>query len=171
MSRKHNLKLLVALITTLSAMVPVPQAFAMSDKIIKQSIENEAIDTFRLRGTKIEVAVEDGYVVLYGTVGLYIQRMFYEQIAWKTVGVAEVDNEIRVVPGRPQTDAAIERKIMQLAHTHRQLQGLNCKVKVEGGAVRIRAVFDHPRDVLFLKRRVAEIEGVIAIEIQATLIT
>jgi len=37
--------------------------------------------------------------------------MIYEQIAWKTEGVIEIDNEIRVVPGWPQTDAVIDRKI------------------------------------------------------------
>ncbi len=68
MQRKHNLKLIVALITTFSAMVMAPQALAMSDKIIKQRIEDKTNDTLRLKGTKVEVAVEDGYVVLYGTV-------------------------------------------------------------------------------------------------------
>jgi osmotically-inducible protein OsmY len=83
----------------------------------------------------------------------------------------EVDNEIRVVPKLPQADADIKRKIMDSVQSHHRLQGVNLKVAVEGGTVSIRAVFDHPRDVLFLKRRVAEIEGVIVIEIQATLIT
>jgi len=48
MQRKHNLNRLVALITIFSAMVMVPQALAMSDKIIKQRIEDKANDTFRL---------------------------------------------------------------------------------------------------------------------------
>jgi hypothetical protein len=34
-----------------------------------------------------EKKVTKGYVVLYGTVGFYIQKMLYEQIAWKTGGV------------------------------------------------------------------------------------
>jgi hypothetical protein len=53
-------------------------------------------------------------IVLFGEVGLYIQKMIYEQIAWKTEGVIEIDNEIRVVPGWPQTDAVIDRKIMEV---------------------------------------------------------
>jgi len=170
MQRKHNLKLFVALITTFSAMVTVPQALAMSDKIMKQRIEDKANDTFRLRGTKVEVAVEDGYVVLYGTVDLYIKKMLYEQIAWKTKGVVEVDNEIRVVPKLPRADADIKRNIMEVVHSHRRLQGVNLEVTVESGAVRIHATFEHPSDVLFFKRRVAEIEGVIAINIIAKFI-
>ena len=42
---------------------------------------------------------------------LPVVKMLYEQIAWKTEGVIEVDNEIRVVPGFAQSDAVIARKI------------------------------------------------------------
>ena len=170
MKKDRNLMLLVVLIIIVSGITPDRAALAMSDKIIKQRIEDEAADTFRLRGTKVDLAVEDGYVVLYGTVGLYIQKMLYEQIAWKTKGVVEVDNEIRVVPGLPQTDKAIERKIMELVQTHRRFQGVDVNVTVKEGAVHIRTTLDHPRDVLFLKRRVAEIDGVISINIQAKFI-
>jgi len=145
-------------------------ALAMSDKVIKQRIEDQAADTLSLRKLKVDFAVEEGYVVLYGTVGLYIQKMIYEQIAWKTEGVVEVDNEIRVVTGLAQSDAVIERKIMELAQTHRRLQGVNIIVTVVNGAVQIRTTLDHPQDVLFLKRRVAEIDGVIDINIQAKFI-
>ena len=145
-------------------------ALAMSDKVIKQRIEDQAADTLSLRKSKVDLAVEEGYVVLYGTVGLYIQKMLYEQIAWKTEGVVEVDNEIRVVPRLAQSDAVIERKIMELAQTHRRLQGVNIIVTVVNGAVQIRTTLDHPQDVLFLKRRVAEIDGVIDINIQAKFI-
>ena len=165
MKQKRNLKLLVFMVAILFALAP--GVLAMSDKIIKQRIEDEATDNFRLRGTKVNLAVEDGFVVLYGTVGLYIQKMLYGQIAWKTKGVAEVDNEIRVVPGLAQSDAVIERKIMELVQTHRRFQGVNVIVTVVKGAVHIHTTLDHPQDVLFLKRTVAEIQGVVDINIQA----
>jgi osmotically-inducible protein OsmY len=167
MKKNRNLMLLVVLIIIVSGITHAHPALAMSNKIIKQRIEDKAADTFRLRGTKVDLAVEDGYVVLYGTVGLYIQKMLYEQIAWKIKGVVEVDNEIRVMPGFPQTDTVIERKIMELVQTHRRFQGVDVNVTVKEGAVHIRTTLDHPRDVLFLKSRVAEITGVISINIQA----
>jgi len=167
MKKDRNLMLLVVLIIIVSGITQDRTALAMSDKIIKQRIEDKAADTFRLRGTKVDLAAEDGYVVLYGTVGLYIQKMLYEQIAWKTKGVVEVDNEIRVVPGLPQTDKAIERKIMEIVQTHRRFQGVDVNVTVKEGTVNIRTTLNHPRDVLFLKSRVAEITGVISINIQA----
>ncbi len=167
MKKNRNLMLLVVLLIIGSWITHAHAARAMSDKIIKQQIEGEAADTFRLRGTKVDLAVEDGYIVLYGTVGLYIQKMLYEQIAWKTKGVVEVDNEIRVVPRLPQSDAVIERKIMELVQTHRRFQGVSVIVTVIKGTVHIRTTLDHPRDVLFLKHRIAEIKGVISINIQA----
>lgn len=167
MKKNHNLILLVVLIIIAFSMTPVLAAPAVSDRIIKETIEGEAADTFRLRGTKVDLAVEDGYVVLYGTVGLYIQKMLYEQIAWKTKGVVEVDNEIQVVSGLPESDAVIKRKIMELVQTHHRFQGVNIVVTVIKGAVHIRITLDHPRDILFLKHGIAEIKGVISINIQA----
>ena len=93
--------------------------------------------------------------------------MLYEKIAWQTKGVLEVDNEIRVLPKLPQTDAVIERKVMEVFQTHRRFQNAKVAVAVNSGAVHIRINLDHPSDVLFLKHRVAEIDGVIAINIQA----
>ena len=170
MKKKHNLMLLVFLITIVSGITDAQAVLAMSDKIIKQRIEDEAAGTINLRETKVQLAVEDGYVVLYGTVGLYIQKMLYEQITWKTKGVVEVDNEIRVVPRLAQSDTVIERKIMELFLIHRRFQDLNIIVTVVKGAVKIHITPDHPSDVLFLKHRVAEIEGVISINIQAKFI-
>jgi osmotically-inducible protein OsmY len=170
MKKNHNLMLLVVLIIIVSGITQARAALDMSDNAIKLRIEDQAADTLSLRKTKVDLAVEEGYVVLYGTVGLYIQKMLYEQIAWKTEGVIEIDNEIRVVPRLAQSDAVIERKIMELAQTHRRLQGVNVIVTVVNGAVQIRTTLDHPQDVLFLKRRAAEIDGVIDINIQAKFI-
>lgn len=170
MKKKRNLMFLVVLIIIAFSMTPVQAAPAVSDKTIKQTIEDKAADNFRLRATKVDLAVEDGYVVLYGTVALYIQKMLYEQIAWKTKGVVEVDNEIRVVPGLKPTDTAIKRKIIEFVQTHSRFQGVSVMVTAIEGAVHIRATFEHPRDVLFLKRGVAEIEGVVSIDMQANFI-
>ena len=170
MKKNLNLMVLVVLIIIGFGIIHTHVTLAMSDKIIKQLIEGKAADTFRLRGAKVGLLVEDGYVVLYGTVGLYIQKMLYEQIAWKTDGVVEVDNEIRVLPGMPQTDTAIEREIMELVLSHRKFQGVDVNVTVKEGTVNIHATLEHPQDVSFLKHRISEIEGVIDIYIQANFV-
>jgi osmotically-inducible protein OsmY len=158
--------LLVLVIINVFGLLYVPRTLALSDDLIKQEIENEAADTLHLRGTRVDLVVEDGYVDLFGEVGLYIQKMFYEKIAWKNKGVIEVENEIRVVPRLRQTDAAVERRITEIIKTHNRLKGAKVAVTVEKGDVYIRINLDHPSDILFLKQRVAEIEGVIPIDIQ-----
>lgn len=143
------------------------EAQALSDETIKQQIEAKAADTLELKDTQVRVDVEDRLVVLSGTVRLYEQKMTYEKIAWLTMDVAEVENEIRVAPMYPLNDRAINRKIREIIKAHRRLHGAQLTVTVKGGAVVLQGAFEHPRDVLFLKHKVAGIEGVIAIEIQA----
>ncbi|MBW2629949.1 MAG: hypothetical protein JRE45_20380 [Deltaproteobacteria bacterium] len=63
---------------------------------------------------------------------------------------------------KPLTDDEIAGEIIK---AHSRFHGSGAKIRVENGAVFISATFRHPRDDLFLKQRVAEIEGVIAIEI------
>ena len=166
MTRNHSRKLFVLTLTALLGITHVQQVLALSDEIIKQRIE-AAANIAQLRGTTVVIIVEDRYVILSGAVRLYSQKMTYERIAWQTMGVSEVENEIRVVPMVPLADKAIERKIREIVKTYRRFQGVQLKIRGEEGSVFLRAIFEHPRDVLFLKHRVAEIEGVTAIEIEA----
>ena len=159
-------KFLVAVLTLLLAAVHAPQALAESDESIKLDIERKAAATPDLSGTEVRVAVEDGGVILYGSVRLYHQRMLFEKIAWQTKGVAEVDNEIRIVPQAPLSDAEIEQKILEIIEPHQRFHASKLRVRVTGGAVFLDATFPHPNDVLFLKHRVAMIEGVVAIHIK-----
>ncbi len=144
------------------------EAQALSDETIKQQIEAKVSDTSALEGTQVRVYVEDGLVVLSGAARLYEQKMTYEKIAWQTTGVAEVENEIRVIPKISLNDIAIERKIREIFKIYRQLHGAQLTVTVKDGAVVLQGIFEHPRDVLFLKHKVTGIEGVISVEIQAS---
>ena len=168
MSRNLNRKLFILALTALFGMAHAPRALALSDETIKQRIEDTAANMAQLRGAKVAIIVEDRYVILTGAVRLYSQKMTYERIAWQTMDVLEVENEIRVVPVVPLDDAALERKIREIVETHLRFQGVQLKIRVQEGSVFILATLEHPRDVLFLKHRVAEIEGVIAIEIDAS---
>lgn len=163
----RSLILSVAAIIVMFGVVAKIDTLAINGECIKTGIENKTANTAKLKGTEVNVAVQDGNVILYGTVVLYIKKMLYGQIAWKTVGVVEVDNEILVVPQLPQTDPAIERKIIELMQSHPRFHGAGLEVVVKGGAVIIRGTFEHPRDVMFLKHLVAEIEGVVALNLQA----
>ena len=144
---------------------------AMSDKVIKQRIEQDAADDSRLRKTMVDVDVMQGFVVLRGKVNTYIQKMLFEQIAWKTMGAMEVENEIRIVPALPATDDAIKRRVLEILHAHERFEDINATITVEAGVVFIQAIFKVPYDVQKLKHKVAEIQGVMEIRIQAEFVS
>jgi osmotically-inducible protein OsmY len=104
-------------------------------------------------------------VILSGKVRLYLQKIIYEQVAWHTQGVREVDNEIRVVPEVPATDDEIKTIIIHFLIEHEQLRGTELTIEVHKGHVFLSGTFHEPEGVLTLRHWVAQIEGVVAIEI------
>ncbi len=81
-------------------------------------------------------------------------------------GVVEVDNEAHVVPQSPLSDVAIKGKILEIIRDHDRFHDAQIKVKVKEGSVSLDGTFHYPRDAIFLKHRVAEIEGVISVQIE-----
>ena len=108
--------------------------------------------------------------MLFGAVDRYIQKMLYEKIAWKTKGVRQVENEIRVIPTVLQDDAIIERKVKEIIQTHDRFKGVSIDVTVKTGTVNVLITLNHPEDVLFLKERIADINGVVSIDIMANFV-
>ncbi len=154
------------LLGTISA-VPV---YAGIDDVLRERIQEEAREDKRLAGAQVVVRVQKRDVILSGRVRLYLQKILYEQIAWHTQGVGEVDNEIQVVPEVRATDDEIKAIITHLLIQHEQFHGVDIAVQVKEGHVRLSATFREPGDVLFLKHRVAQIEGVVAIQIDVRII-
>jgi osmotically-inducible protein OsmY len=171
MDRYSSLKIIVIFIALGIGMIHAHPVLAVSDEVIRQNIENEVAADFRLRGTMVAVDVLQGFVVLRGNVTVYLEKMRYARIAWTTVGVIEVENEIRVIPSLPVTDDVIKRQVMDALHAHQHFADINAAIVVEAGVVFIQAVFKDPHDVKKLKHKVAEIEGVMEIRIQAEFIS
>ena len=166
MNSRRYLVFCVALVAAL-CMAPVSAPSVSRDEAIQGAIEHSAEQLPKMQGTDVRIAVESGNVVLLGTVRLYIQKMEYERIAWTTDGVKEVESEIRVVPKIPVPDSAVEKHIRAIVNTNARFRTAELTFLVAGGSVVLVATFDHPDDVLFLKHRVAEIEGVTAIVIRS----
>jgi hypothetical protein len=59
--------------------------------------------------------------------------MLYEHIVWRTPGVVEVDNDMRVVPRLPVEDAEIARHIHTLIQGHPRFQHAEITVHVTQG--------------------------------------
>ncbi len=156
---------ILALALLLLAVVQA-QAQAVSDEVIEQHIQMRVSQVLGVDTATVRINVGEGFVVLSGEVRLYSQKLSIERIVWQTTGVEFVDNEIRVAPQLPLDDESIEKEIRRILRSHRRFLASNAKIRVESGAVFINATFLHPRDDIFLKQKVAGIEGVIAIEIE-----
>ena len=121
-------------------------------------------------GADVRVAVSDGQVVLRGRVRLLEQSLRTEQAVWKTSGVLDVDNELRVVYAGAGGDAEIEQRVRMVIKGDGRFLDTNLELEVVAGRVRMRGLFQDPSDVLALKHRIASVPGVLNVEIDALLV-
>ena len=162
---------LLCVVMGLVASPGLVSGYAAGDREILEHIAKQTRHDERLEGTKVRIAVQSGHIVLSGTVSLYSQRMRYEHIVERTPGVVEINNDIRVVPRLPVEDAEIAGQIHTLITEHQRFRNTEIAVDVTEGAVSLSGTFYDPSDLLFLQHQVAEIEGVIRLEIVARFVT
>ena len=162
---------LLCVVTGLVGSPELVSGYAARDREILEHIAIQTHHDERLEDTEVHVVVRGGQVVLSGTVYLYSQKLLYEHIVERTPGVVEINNGIRVVPRVPVEDAEIAGHIRTLIKDHQRFQNTEITVDVTEGAVSLSGTFYDPGDLLFLQHQVAEIEGVIRLEIMARFVT
>jgi len=145
--------------------------YAAGDREILEHIAVQTHRDERLEGTEVHIVVRGGQVLLSGTVYLYSQKIVYEHIVGRTPGVVEINNDIRVVPRLPVEDAEIAGHIHTLIKGYQRFQNAEITVDVTEGVVSLSGTFHDPSDLLSLKHQVAEIEGVIRLDIMARFVT
>jgi osmotically-inducible protein OsmY len=69
-----------------------------SPEDLKQRIEQALVRSVETDARRITVEMDDGKVILKGTVRAWAEREEAERVAWSAPGVAEVDNQITVAP-------------------------------------------------------------------------
>ncbi len=153
------------------ALLQINPALARGDDLIKNEIVQKISETTEMQNTSIKVFVDQRLVVLSGRVRLYEQKLIADRIAWTTMGVFEVDNELQVVPKIPLADAGIEKKIRLLIKSDQQFIAAGIVVRVVNGEVVLSGSFINLRDPSRLKHRVAEIEGVIDIKMNVSFVS
>lgn len=139
-------------------------ALARSDERIKSEIEANIAANTVLENMQIKVDVAQRQVVLSGSVRLYEQKLVAARIAWTTLGVFEVDNQLEVVPKIPLADVVIEKKIRMIITSDPQFVAAQVEVQVVNGEVVLSGNFVNLHDLSRLKHRVANIEGVVGIK-------
>lgn len=164
---KASVPLLAVLMLALFHITPV---LARSDSLIQREIGAQITESAELRDTAINVRVIDKLVVLTGQVQLYEQELAAARIAWTTPGVFEVDNEIRVIPLTARSDAVIERKIEEILQGDEQFRVAVTELRVIDGEVTIRGKFLDFRIPSKLKHKVAKVEGVVNIRLDAAIV-
>lgn len=153
------------------ALLQINPALARGDDLIKNEIVQKISETAEMQNTSIKVLVDQRLVVLIGRVRLYEQKLIADRIAWTTMGVFEVDNELQVVPKIPLADAGIDKKIKMLIKSDQQFIASEITVQVINGEVILSGSFINMRDPSRLKHKVAEIEGVVNIKMHVSFIS
>jgi osmotically-inducible protein OsmY len=165
---------LLVLVCVVRGLVGIPglvSGYVAGDREILEHIALQTHHDERLEDTEVHIVVQGGQVGLSGTVYLYSQKMLYEYIVGRTPGVVEIHNGIRVAPRLPVEDAEIAGHIRTLIKDHQRFHNAEITVDVTEGAVSLSGTFYDPGDFLFLKRQVAQIEGVIRLVIMARFVT
>jgi hypothetical protein len=98
------------------------------------------------------------------------QSLRAEQVAWKTSGVLDVDNELRVAARGVGGDAEIEQRVRMIIKGDERFIDTSLQLEVKAGFVTLRGLFEDPGDVLALKHRIASIPGVLDVKIEAVLV-
>ena len=166
----------------LTALAPVAVLLGALGLALPSLAQNGAIAEAELRariesrlaqlgqeGADVRVTVSGGDVVLQGSVPLLEHSLRAEQTVWKTQGVTDVDNELRVRPPTAADDETIELGIRALL-TGDAIVRAPIQLDVLAGTVRLRGTFRDPSDVLMLKHRIAAMPGVLEVEIDAILV-
>ena len=149
--------LLLALLATITFQSGLAAAGEALQARIEQKLQSEP----RLDDTEVRIIADDGRVVMLGQVKLLSQKMLYEQIVWRTAGTIDVDNEIRVSPATRVSDEQLNSAIQALFEPDKRYQ--NIEVAVKDGVAVVHGTFASATEVLALKWRIAEIEGVVNI--------
>jgi osmotically-inducible protein OsmY len=154
----------------LALAAPAGAAESEEDAALRARIEARLAALEGDAGADVRVAVRDGQVLLQGRVHLLEHSLRAAQAAWTTEGVRDVDNELRVVPVEPGSDAFIERRIRLLLKGDGRFTDTSLELSVTAGFVALRGMFQDPADVLALKHRIASIPGVLDVRIDAVLV-
>ncbi len=165
---RANKNMILSVLFIIMFFSPVSSLLAQADRQIQDEIKIKIASSAVLQGIRVGVHVEQHLVVLTGEVQFYEQKMILERIAWTSHDVYEVDNELRIVPLRSYSDKQIKENIRKIVEENNNFRISLINIKVDKGLVTIKGSFLDFRDPLRLKHKVAAIEGVLAIKIDAT---
>lgn len=124
--------------------VPLPDPMAFSDTAapgdegVRARINQILVAQGVLEAERIDVLVEEGNVILEGSVNAFWKKQRAGEVALGVEGVREVDNRLAVVPTRKADDEAMAASIMDSLGRLNTLDLQMVDVKVNNGLVTLR---------------------------------
>lgn len=150
--------------------IPAPADTAVRAAIVDAFVLSPRVSSFRPT-----VEVTDGAVTLRGTVDNLAAKAEAERIAWNTVGVTDVTNELRVAPPLPMEDLALATRVQQALQRDPFLDAYDVVVTADDGIVTLAGTVDHrfakdyAEDVAMRQRSVLAVVNVLDVEAPVTI--
>lgn len=147
-------------------------AAALTDAQIKENLVDALVFDVRVDASDIIVEVSDGDVVLRGAVPSYLASTAAHEVAFETVGVTSVDNNLVVVyqpPFTPPTDPQLRAEILSKLSSSPDIDVLDKEVEVNAGIVTLRGTVDaywkklHAEDLAAAEAGVIDVKNHLAV--------
>lgn len=134
----------------------------MTDKLLKQHVENALEWEPSLDASDVAVAVDEGVVTLRGTVGTYAEKLTAEKIALRLFGTKGVANdlEVHIANGQDRTDTEIAQAAASALKWNSTTGVERVTVAVTNGWIRLSGTVDWQYQREAAARAVRELTGV-----------
>jgi osmotically-inducible protein OsmY len=132
-----------------------------SDAEIQASIESVLLWQPDIDSLDIDVSVENGSVILRGSVDAYWKKVRAEELALALSGVSSIRNELAVVPTGAFTDKAIAGDIESALKRNVGVDVDSIDVRVENGKVTLSGSVSSPPALIAAEKIVENTPGVI----------
>ena len=134
----------------------------MTDKELKQHVQNALDWEPSIDATDIGVSVDEDVVTLRGNVGSYVEKVNAERVALRVYGVKAVANDlsVRLVSGYERTDTEIAQAAVAALKWNTVVPDDRVTVAVANGWVTLNGTLDHYYQSAAAERAVGDLTGV-----------
>jgi osmotically-inducible protein OsmY len=133
-----------------------------TDREIQDAVEQRLQSAPGVDAADVGISVQDGVVVLTGTVRTFAEREAAEQTALETESVLDIANEIRVdVPRQAfHTDQEIAHSVRGALELHSREPHAHIKSSISHGVVTLHGCVGSWQDVVDAEEAVGDLPGV-----------
>jgi osmotically-inducible protein OsmY len=134
----------------------------MTDKELKQHVQNALDWEPGIDASDIGVSVDEGVVTLRGTVGSYVENVSAERVALRVYGVKGVANDltVRLVSGYERTDTEIAQAALAALKWNTVVPADRLTVTVANGLVTLNGTLEYYYQSAAAERAVRDLTGV-----------